>query len=312
MAARAYGSNLPKEKLRALLDASDEDAEVKEVIQVVHDIEEVPINKLKVFPNHPFTVDTTAADFDELVESIRDNGIISEILVRPSGEEYEIISGHRRVAAAKKLHMNTIPARIKALSDYEATVAMVHSNMYRDKILYSEKAKAYRMIRDAESHQGVPGVDTAALIGENGNDSKRQVYRYIKLSYLNDELLNKVDNEEIAFQTGVELGFLDAESQKKVSSFIDTANYKLSLEDAIKLKEKYQLTKETLEVPDIITTLSIKKDEKPISKEKKSISFKVATLREFFGDVVDTFYMESIMLKLLEMYSAGDINIDKE
>lgn len=299
---------LPKEKLDALLDPSVQKVREKEI---VHDIKDIPTNKLKTFTDHPFLVQTDTADFDELVESIRENGVISEILVRPIGDEYEIISGHRRVAAAKKLHMETIPARVKEMSDYEATVAMVHSNMYRDRISYSEKAKAYRMIRDAESHRGIPGVDTAALIGEQGNDSKRQVYRYIKLSYLNDELLSKVDNEEIAFQTGVELGFLDEDSQKNVFEFMDKTDYKMSLEDACKLKGKYQATKETLSAPDIIATLAVEKKsgEKIVQKEKKSISFKVATLREFFGDVVDPFYMEGVILKLLEKYSTGGIEL---
>lgn len=310
MAKNIFSENkaLPLDK-SYLLDPSIE--EKKQEVVVKSDIEEIPLEKLVKFANHPFSVNTDSADFAELVKSIEENGIINEILVRPMEDNYEIISGHRRVAAAKKVGLEKIPARVKELSDYEATVAMVHSNMYRDKILASEKAKAYRMIRDAESHRGIKGVDTAAIIGEQGNDSRRTVYRYIKLSYLNDELLNKVDNEEIALLSGVELGYLDEESQKNVTNFIDQTGYKLSLEEAIKLKERYSESGDTLELPSIISTLAIEKKGGSVApKEKKSISFKVDALREYFGDVVDTFYMENIILKLLEKYSAGDINID--
>ena len=279
------------------------------------------LDELIPFQNHPFIVNTKDDDFKELVQSIKDNGLICEILVRPtnSGDKYEIISGHRRAAACREAGLTEVPVVIKELSDYQATVLMVHSNLYREKISYSEKAKAYRMIRDAEKHQGVKGVDTATMIGKE-HDSKRQVYRYIRLSYLKDELLSVIDAGNIAFQSGVELGFLDEESQDNLLTFIGQTKYYPNMEDATRLKQTYLDEDRSLSFERIVSLLPLKKkgadkgeaaDDKA-TKPKTKISFKTREIEEYFYPGVDPDFMESVILLLLKKYSDGEVKIEDE
>lgn len=277
----------------------------------------VLIADLVDFDNHPFTVNTNDDDFKELVQSIRENGVIADILVRPVGEKYEIISGHRRVAASKEAGLTEIPAQIKELSDYEATVLMVHSNLYREKILHSEKAKAYRMIRDSEKHQGRSGSDTAAEIGK-GHDSRRNVYRYIKLSYLLDELLEYIDAGNIAFQSGVELAFLSEESQKDLLKFIRETGIFPSLEKSTQLKEAASDEK-GLDFNRIVAILAPPKidkgaaDEEKLPKPKTKISFKCQELAEnYFIEGTEPEVMEKTIVILLKKYAAGEISIENE
>ncbi len=276
------------------------------------------LDELIPFQNHPFIVNTKDDDFKELVQSIKDNGLISEILVRPHGNKYEIISGHRRAAACKEAGLTEVPVIVKNLSDYQATVVMVHSNLYREKISYSEKAKAYRMIRDAEKHQGVKGVDTAAAIGQD-HDSKRQVYRYIRLSYLKDEVLAIIDTGDIAFQAGVELGFIeDEESQANLLRFIEQTKYYPNKEDAELLKRTYLDEKKTLSFERIVSLMPLKKsgnkgdevEEKAI-KPKTKLSFKTRDLEEYFYPGTDPDYMESVILLLLKKYKDGEVEIEE-
>lgn len=283
-----------------------------------NDTNMVPIDKLVSFTEHPFSVNTDDDDFKELVQSIKDNGVICEILVRPVGDKYEIISGHRRVAACKEAGLTEIPAHIKELTDYQATVLMVHSNLYRERINHSEKAKAYRMIRDAEKHQGIKGVDTAAAIGE-GHDSKRQVYRYIRLSYLKDELLDLIDSGNIAFQAGVELGYLSEDAQENLLKFIHKTKYYPTLEDSGKLKSAFMENSE-LSFERIVSILSFAKEEKSEPKKakeksdkpKSKIAFKCRDLEDYFIPGTDPDYMEGVILLLLRKYSDGDIVINDE
>ncbi len=270
----------------------------------------LPVDELIPFKAHPFTVNTNDDDFKELVQSIKDNGIISEILVRPCEDGmYEIISGHRRTAAAREAGLTEVPVIIKELSDYQATVLMVHSNLYREKINHSEKAKAYRMIRDAEKHQGIKGTDTAAMIGE-GHDSKRQVYRYIRLSYLNDELLYIIDAGDIAFQTGVELGSLDEESQNNLLSFIKIKKQYPSFEDAMLLKSKFLNDAKSLSVELINDHLAKEAKEKKTAakglKPKTKISFKISEIERFFKAGTDPEELEDVIMSLLIEYKNRD------
>lgn len=273
----------------------------------------VPLDMLVPFREHPFTVNTDDDDFKELVQSIKDNGLISEIMVRPLGEKYEIISGHRRAAACKEVGLKEVPVIVKDLSDYMATVIMVHSNLYREKISYSEKAKAYRMIRDAEKHQGVKGTDTASQIGETHNDSKRQVYRYIRLSYLNDELLNLIDSGKMAFRSGVELGYLDDDSQDNLVDFIQQTKHYPSLDEASELKTVYLDEEKPLSFERIVSLVALPKEAKAEDtslKEEKSktkISFKVKEIADYFMPGTDPDYMESVILLLLKKYQDGEI-----
>ena len=184
----------------------------------------IPVEKLHPFDGHPFKV----KDDDEmntLIESIQTQGILSPLIVRPieHTNEYEVISGHRRLHAAQKAGITEAPALIYALDRDAAAIAVVDSNLHREHILPSDKAFAYKLKMEALSHQGkrtdltsdqVGPKLTAATISET--DSASQVKRYIRLTYLIPEFLEKMDNSEIALSVGVELSFLDEQSQREV------------------------------------------------------------------------------------------------
>lgn len=187
----------------------------------------IPVEKLRPFAGHPFKV----KDDDEmntLIESIQTQGVLSPLIVRPieNTDEYEVVSGHRRLHAAQKAGITEVPALIYALDRDAATIAVVDSNLHREHILPSEKAFAYRMKLEAMSRQGHRSdltsdqlgrkLETAEIIAQQSDDSKSQVRRYIRLTYLIPEFLEKMDQGEIALSVGVELSFLDESSQREV------------------------------------------------------------------------------------------------
>lgn len=187
----------------------------------------IPVEKLRPFAGHPFKV----RDDDEmntLIESIQTQGILLPLIVRPieNTEEYEVISGHRRLHAAQKAGITEVPALIYALDRDAAAIAVVDSNLHREHILPSEKAFAYRMKLEAMSRQGHRSdltsdqlgrkLETAEIIAQQSDDSKSQVRRYIRLTYLIPEFLEKMDEGKIALSVGVELSFLDEQNQRAV------------------------------------------------------------------------------------------------
>ena len=187
----------------------------------------IPVEKLRPFAGHPFKV----KDDDEmntLIESIQTQGVLSPLIVRPieNTDEYEVVSGHRRLHAAQKAGITEVPALIYALDRDAAAIAVVDSNLHREHILPSEKAFAYRMKLEAMSRQGHRSdltsdqlgrkLETAEIIAQQSDDSKSQVRRYIRLTYLIPEFLEKMDRNEIALSVGVELSFLDESSQREV------------------------------------------------------------------------------------------------
>lgn len=187
----------------------------------------IPVEKLRPFDGHPFKV----KDDDEmntLIESIQTQGVLSPLIVRPieNTDEYEVISGHRRLHAAQKAGITEVPALIYALDRDAAAIAVVDSNLHREHILPSEKAFAYRMKLEAMSRQGHRSdltsdqlgrkLETAEIIAQQSDDSKSQVRRYIRLTYLIPEFLEKMDQGEIALSVGVELSFLDESIQREV------------------------------------------------------------------------------------------------
>ena len=187
----------------------------------------IPVEKLRPFAGHPFKV----RDDDEmntLIESIQTQGVLSPLIVRPieNTDEYEVVSGHRRLHAAQKAGITEVPALIYALDRDAAAIAVVDSNLHREHILPSEKAFAYRMKLEAMSRQGHRSdltsdqlgrkLETAEIIAQQSDDSKSQVRRYIRLTYLIPEFLEKMDKGEIALSVGVELSFLGESSQREV------------------------------------------------------------------------------------------------
>ena len=220
-------------------------------------IEEIDISLIDNFKKHPFKV-LDNDELNSLVESIKDNGMMEAVIIRPKENgRYEMVSGHRRLLACRKLGLNTIPSRIRNLSDDEAIIYMVDSNLHREKILPSEKAFAYKMKYDALQHQrkiDVSHLDTKvcpvgtvvrsdSLLAEQVGESARQIQRYIRLTNLIQPLLQMVDNAElkespsIALRPAVEISFLKKEEQELLAEYIEFNLVTPSLEQAIKLRE---------------------------------------------------------------------------
>ena len=187
----------------------------------------IAVSKLRSFENNPYQV-RDDAEMNTLIESIQMQGVLSPLIVRPieNTDEYEVVSGHRRLHAAQKAGITEVPALIYALDRDTAAIAVVDSNLHREHILPSEKAFAYRMKLEAMSRQGHRSdltsdqlgrkLETAEIIAQQSDDSKSQVRRYIRLTYLIPELLEKMDQGEIALSVGVELSFLDEQNQRAV------------------------------------------------------------------------------------------------
>lgn len=187
----------------------------------------IPVEKLHPFTGHPFKVKDDE-EMNTLIESIQTQGVLSPLIVRliENTDEYEVVSGHRRLHAARKAGITEVPALIYALDRDAAVIAVVDSNLHREHILPSEKAFAYRMKLEAMSRQGHRSdltsdqlgrkLETAEIIAQQSDDSKSQVRRYIRLTYLIPEFLEKMDEGEIALSVGVELSFLDEQSQREV------------------------------------------------------------------------------------------------
>ena len=184
---------------------------------------DIPVSKLRPFEGHPFKVKDDA-EMNTLIESIQTQGVLSPLIVRPieNTDEYEVISGHRRLHAAQKTGITEVPALIYALDRDAAAIAVVDSNLHREHILPSEKAFAYKLKRDAMAHQGRTSPQlgekslTVEKIGAEAGDSKNQVLRYIRLTHLIPEFLEKMDQGEIPLSVGVELSFLDESIQREV------------------------------------------------------------------------------------------------
>ena len=193
----------------------------------------IPAEKLKPFEGHPYKVQDNE-EMNNLIESIREQGILSPLIVRPlenTANEYEVISGHRRLHAARKAGLKTVPAFVYDISRDEAAVMVVDSNLHREHILPSEKAFSYKLKYEALKHQGkrtdltssqfATKFDTAEIIGNISNESRDTVYRYLRLTNLIPQLLDLMDNGKIAFSVGVELSYLNEDKQYTVLGLIE-------------------------------------------------------------------------------------------
>lgn len=204
-------------------------------------VEELPLSELTPFKNHPFKVKNDA-EMVELMKSIADAGVLSPALARPKeGGGYELISGHRRLAACKALGMDTMPVIVRTLTDEEAVITMVDSNLQREHILPSEKAFAYKMKLDALKHQGKTSAQVAQklsveIVGEAAGESKDQVRRYIRLTNLIPEILQMVDDGKIALTPAVELSYLQPPEQETLFSIMDCDEVTPSLSQAQRLR----------------------------------------------------------------------------
>ena len=204
-------------------------------------VEEIPLTELTPFKNHPFKVKNDE-EMTELMKSIADSGVLAPALARPKeGGGYELISGHRRLAACKALGMETMPVIIRDLTDEEAVITMVDSNLQREHILPSEKAFAYKMKLEAIKHQGKASTQLAQklsveLVGDAAGESKDQVRRYIRLTELIPDILQMVDDGKIALTPAVELSYLQDFEQEALFSIMDCDEVTPSLSQAQRLR----------------------------------------------------------------------------
>ena len=267
-------------------------------------IHDIPIELIDDFPDHPFQV-RLDEDMDQLVESIRTNGIITPITLRekPDGR-YEIVSGHRRKKACEIVGLSTVKSEIREMTRDEAIILMVESNLQRSQILPSEKAFSYKMRLEAMKRQGArndltsgPVVQKSArdTIGETANENGRQVARYIRLTELVPELLAMVDERKIAFRPAVELSYLREQEQRDLLETISYEDATPSLAQAIKMKEFSKAGKLSADV-----ILSIMCEQKPNQREK--ISFHTERLKPYLPKNISAQQTEDYILKALEHY----------
>ena len=267
----------------------------------------IQVDKLRTFEGHPFKV-LDDEDMNNLTESIKAQGIISPLIVRAieSTDEYEVISGHRRLHAAIKAGLSEVPALIYPLDRSEAMIAVVDSNLHREKLLPSEKAFAYKMKMDAMKQQGkrtdltlsqaATKSDTAAEIGKSQNESRDQVFRYIRLTYLIPELLDRVDEGIIALSPAVELSYLSKEQQEILLDAMSLNDCTPSHAQSIRMKKQAQ--QNTLSSDGIYEIMSEEK-----GNQTERISFKVQDLKGFFPKNFTQKQMTDTILKLLYEYN---------
>ena len=276
------------------------------------EIKKININELHPFTDHPYKVEDNEEMY-ALRDSIYQCGLLSPILVRPRDEGgYEVISGHRRVRALQLLKVNSIEARVCDMTDEEAILVMVDSNLHREHILPSEKAKAYKMKMDAMKRQGErtdltlspmatkSAIDSAAEIGNAAGESRDQVFRYIRLNLLIPELLDMVDEGRIAFRPAVELSHLQEQEQYDLLTTIESEDATPSLSQAIRLKRLSQDGK-----LDMDTIFDIMTEEKP--NQKETVKIQREKLDKYFGRNVSVSQIEATIIRLLEQERARQI-----
>ena len=265
---------------------------------------QLPVEKLRPFEGHPFKVKDDA-EMEQLTQSILTQGLLTPIAVRPiENNEYEVISGHRRLHACKKAGIEMVPALIYALDRDAATIAMVDSNLHREKILPSEKAFAYKLKMEAMSRQGqrtdltstqvVSKLRTNEIVGSTNGESREQVRRYIRLTELIPEILQMVDNGKIAPTPAVELSYLTKLEQQDLLETMESEDCTPSLSQAIQLKRLSQAGE--LDIDRIFDLLR-----EPKANQIDKISFRTEDLRKFFPKSYSAARIHEHILKLLEV-----------
>ena len=294
--------NRPGEKIKL--------ASLDELLGVVNEESamEIEINKIHAFKNHPFKV-LDDEKMQDLIESVKLSGVLTPVLLRvDSNDEYEMISGHRRLHAAKMAGLTTIPAIVRELSDDDAVIAMVDANIQREELLPSEKAFAYRMKLEAMKRQaGRPSKNNSCQsgthlrtdqeIGKQVGESARSVQRYIRLTELIPELLDMVDNKKLTFTVGVDISYIDKEIQKWIYEYIkDTGFIKPQQITAL----RNQLNEGSVNQVGMLTIFNKCMMVKPPSR---SITFSEKKLTKYFPESYSADDMERVIESLLEKWS---------
>lgn len=263
-------------------------------------VKSIPLDELHPFKNHPFKI-LNNEEMERMIESIRKVGTITPALARPLPDGgYELISGHRRLAACQVLGIETMPVIVREMSDDEAVIAMVDANLQRETILPSEKAFAYKMKLEAVKHQGVTSRQvgekllSVTQVSRDSDDSERQIQRYIRLTYLIPELLSMVDDNKIAFNPAVEISFLDREEQLTLLDAINMNDCTPSHAQSIRLKK---MSQDGLLTADAI--YAVLSEEKPNQKEQ--IKLPRDELRKYFPQNYSDEQIKRDILKGLEL-----------
>ena len=268
---------------------------------------DIPLDEISDFPDHPFKV-RMDEDMTDLADSIKSHGVLVPALVRPVGDGYQMVAGHRRKAASELAGAETLPCIVRDMTDDEAIIVMVDSNLQREKILPSEKAFAYKMKLDAMKRQGqrtdltsnpaggkLHGKESAAIIGKESGDGQTQVRRYIRLTHLAPELLSLVDENKIAMRPAVELSYLSPDEQTTLRETMESEDCTPSHAQAIKMRKFSEDGKLNSDV-----ILSIMQEEKPNQVEQ----FKMPKDRisRFFAPGTPAQKIEDTIVKALEYY----------
>lgn len=276
---------------------------------------ELEINRIHNFANHPFKV-VDDEEMDELVESIEKNGILVPVLVRPDvNNSYEMIAGHRRMHAAIRIGLKTIPAIVRDLDDDEAIIVMVDSNIQRKKLLPSEKAFAYKMKLEAMKHRvGRKSKENVSQLGthyradsELANElgeSRNTIRRFIRLTELIPELLEYVDKKRLPFTSGVDISYLDKEIQKWLFEYIKENGPVKSVQIAALRREIENgaiMTQEKM--------ISILIENQPGGKPNREVTFSENKLRSYFPEKTSPVEIEEVILNLLEIWKRGEITV---
>ena len=306
---------MPKPDVRLSLKNYDdifstqEEREAKKAAEGVETVQQVKLSELVPFKNHPFKV-RDDEDMEKTVESIEEFGVLNPVIVRPvETGGYEIVSGHRRCHAAELAGLKTVPAIVRDLDDDAATILMVDSNLQRETILPSEKAWAFRMKLEAMKHQGVKREENVSfasvqlgrkyeasdLLADEVSESRSQVKRYIRLTNLIPELLEMVDNRQLAFNPAVELSYIPQYQQERFLEAMDYAQSTPSLSQAQRIKKLSQDGKCTLEAMCAV----MDEEKKP---EQDHITIKHDVLRKYFPKDYTPRQMEAQILKLLDQW----------
>lgn len=274
---------------------------------------DIEISRIHSFANHPFKV-LDDDKMDDLVKSIKQNGVLTPVLVRPDkNNSYEMISGHRRMHAAIKVGLETIPAIVRDMEDDEAIVIMVDANIQREELLPSEKAFAYKMKMDAMKRQGIRTDLTScqngtkfradAAMAEQIGNSARSIQRYIRLTELIPDLLDYVDKKRLQFTVAVDISYIDKEIQTWLFEYIK--------ENGTVKAVQVAALRTALEVGPMTQAkmISILVNSQPGRKQEQKITFSEKKLRNFFSDKYTAEDMESVILELLDQWKRGEITV---
>lgn len=263
-------------------------------------VQNIPLSELHPFKDHPFKVQNNE-EMERMIESIRKVGAITPALARPLPDGgYELISGHRRLAACQVLGIETMPVIVREMSDDEAVIAMVDANLQRETILPSEKAFAYKMKLEAIKHQGMTSVQlgqkllSRSSVAADAKTSETQIQRYIRLTYLIPELLSMVDENKIAFNPAVEISYLEQSEQRILLDAMELNDCTPSHAQSIRLKKLSQ--QGVLDDQMIYTVMS---EEKPNQQEQ--IKFKREDLKKYFPAGYTDEQMRRDIIKGLEL-----------